>query len=80
MSLFIFGRAYKNIRVFSDTSKLTNSELLYYSKDSSEDLNKFYYELYELVGANYYIDARVEFMISSGWYYTAVYGNLYRLK
>jgi hypothetical protein len=26
------------------------------------------------------MDARVEFMISSGWYYTAVYGNLYHLK
>lgn len=80
MSLFIFGRAYKNIRVFSDCCKLTNSEILYYSKDSPEDLNKFYYELYNLVGADYYQDVRVEFMISAGWYYTAVYGNLYRLK
>jgi hypothetical protein len=79
-SIFIFGRAFKNIRVFSDTCKLTNSELFYYSKDSNEDLSKFYYELYEMVNANYYIDARIEFMISSGWYYTAVYGNLYRLK
>lgn len=80
MSLFVFGRAFKNIRVFSDTCKLTNSELLFYSKNSSEDLNKFYYELFQLSSANYYIDVRIEFMISAGWYYTAVYGNLYRLK
>lgn len=43
MSLFVFGRSYKNIRVFSDTCKLTNSELFYYSKDNPEELNKFYY-------------------------------------
>lgn len=80
MAMFVFSRAFKNIRVFSDTCKLTNSELLYYSKDSPEELDRFYYELYELINADYFIDARIEFMISSGWYYTAVYGNLYRLK
>lgn len=34
MSIFVFGRAFKNIRVYSDCCKLTNSELLYYGKDS----------------------------------------------
>lgn len=33
-SLFIFNRNPKNIKVFSDTCKLTNSELLSYSKDN----------------------------------------------
>ena len=80
MILFVWGRGYKNVKVFSDTCKLTNSELLYYSKDSPEDLNKFYYELYHLVGANYYVDTRIELIICAGWYFTAVYGNLYRLK
>jgi hypothetical protein len=48
MAMFFFGRAYKNIRVFSDCCKLTNSELFYYSKDGKDkedttELNKFYY-------------------------------------
>lgn len=43
-------------------------------------MNRFYYELYHLLGATYYVDTRMEFIISTGWYYTAVYGNLYRLK
>lgn len=80
MGLFIFAKTYKNIRMFSDTCKLTNSELMYYSKESAEDLTRFHYELYAILGANYYIDTRMELLISSGWYYTAVYGNLYRLK
>lgn len=80
MSWFIFSRSRKNIRVLSDTCKLTNSEILYYNKDSDEEVMRFYYELYHLLGATYYADTRMEFIISAGWYYTAVYGNLYRLK
>lgn len=79
-SFFLFARGCKNIRVLSDTCKLTNSELLLYGKDSPEELTKFYYDFYHLLSATYYIDTRVEFIISAGWYYTAVYGNLYRLK
>jgi len=66
--------------VYADLCKLTNSELCYYSKDSPEELTKFYYEFYYLLGATYYSDVRIELTISSGWYFTAVYGNLYRLK
>ena len=66
--------------VKGSTAVLTNSELLYYSKDCPEDLNRFYYELYHLAGANYYIDVRIELIICAGWYFTAVYSNLYRLK
>ena len=80
ISFFIFSRGRKNIKVLSDTCKLTNSELCLYSKDNQEDLLKFYYDFYHLLSATYYIDTRVEFIISAGWYYTAVYGNLYRLK
>lgn len=79
-SFFLFARGCKNIRVLSDTCKLTNSELLLYGKDSPEELTKFYYDFYHLLSATYYIYTRVEFIISAGWYYTAVYGNLYRLK
>ena len=80
VSFFIFSRGKKNIKVLSDTCKLTNSELMLYNKDVPEDLTKFYYDFYHLLSATYYIDTRVEFLISNGWYYTAVYGNLYRLK
>ena len=54
--------------------------MFYYNKDVNEDMTRFYYEFYHLLGATYYVDVRMEFIISSGWYYTAVYGNLYRLK
>ena len=80
IAFFIFSRGKKNIKVFSDTCKLTNSELMLYQKDNPEDLTKFYYEFYHLLSSTYYIDTRMEFLISTGWYYTAVYGNLYRLK
>ena len=59
MSFFIFGKSYKNIRVYSDTCKLTNSELMYYTKDNPEDINKFYYEIYNILSATYYIDTRI---------------------
>lgn len=53
---------------------------MYYNKDAEEELNRFYYEFYHLLNTVYYIDTRIEFIISAGWYYTAVYGNIYRLK
>lgn len=59
VSFFMFSRGKKNIKVFSDTCKLTNSELILYSKDNAEELTKFYYDLYHLLGATYYIDTRV---------------------
>lgn len=60
--------------------KLTNSELTSYKKDSSEDLMKFYYDFSFLLGAVYYSDVKMELLLSPGWYFTAVYGNLYRIK
>lgn len=42
-SFFIFSKMFKNIRVLADLSKLTNSEINLYQKDSYEDLLKFYY-------------------------------------
>ena len=80
VSFFIFTRGNKNIKTLSDTCKLTNSEMMLYHKDNNEELAKFYYDFYHLLSATYYIDTKVEFLISAGWYYTAVYGNLYRLK
>ena len=80
VSFFIFTRGNKNIKTLSDTCKLTNSEMMLYHKDNNEELTKFYYDFYHLLSATYYIDTKVEFLISAGWYYTAVYGNLYRLK
>ncbi len=79
-SMFIFTKLFKNIRVLSDTCKLTNSELNIYYKDSPEELNKFYYDFYYLLGSRYFTDVRMELIIIPGWYFTAVYGNLYRLK
>ena len=79
-SMFIFTKMYKNVRVLSHLCKLTNSELNIYYKDSQEDLNKFYYDLYYLLGATYFTDVRMELLLVPGWYFTAVYGNLYRLK
>jgi len=61
-------------------SKLTNSELFSYKKDSNEDLMKFYYDFSYLLGTPYYSDVKIELILSPGWYYTAVYGNLYRIK
>jgi len=51
-----------------------------YSKDSLADLNKFYYDLNYLLGATYFKNLRVEFIIGNGWYFSAIYGNFYRLK
>lgn len=86
-SMFIFEKNFKvtlflrkNLKVFSDTAKLTNSELLTYRKDSPEDLMKFYYDISYLLGASYYSDVRMELISSPGWIFTAVYGNLYRIK
>ncbi len=42
VAFFVFARGRKNIRTLSDTCKLTNSELMYYSKDGDECI-KFYY-------------------------------------
>jgi hypothetical protein len=53
---------------------------MYYSKDSPEEALKFYYDLYAIMGATYYVDLRTELIISLGWYLTAVYGNIYRMK
>lgn len=58
-SWFVFSRSRKNVRVLSDTCKLTNSEILYYGKDSDEEVMRFYYELYHLLGATYYADVRM---------------------
>jgi hypothetical protein len=58
-SFFLFSRSPKNIRIFSDTCKLTNSELFVYSKDNEQDLTRFYYEFYHLLGATYYVDTRL---------------------
>jgi hypothetical protein len=49
---------------------------------------KFYYDFYYLLGiiicqnlgTPYYSDVRMELILSPGWYFTAVYGNLYRIK
>jgi hypothetical protein len=41
---------------------------------------KFYYELSYVLGATYYTDVRMELIISPGWYFTAVYGNIYRIR
>lgn len=79
-SLFVFQRTFKNMRVFSDICKLTNSELKVYWKDEPEDLNKFYYDLSYLLGATYCSDVKMELTLSPGWNFTAVYGNLYRVK
>ena len=80
MSLFVFQRTYKNLRVMSDVFKLTNSELKIYHKDNEDDLNKFYYDLTFLLNSTYCNDARMELIVSPGWNFNAVYGNLYRVK
>jgi len=59
IAFFVFARGRKNIRTLSDTCKLTNSELLYYNKDSDEELNRFYYEFYHLLNTFYYVDTRI---------------------
>jgi hypothetical protein len=41
---------------------------------------KFYYDFYYLLNTNYYCDVRMELVMGPGWYFTAVYGNLYRAK
>ena len=51
-----------------------------YRKDSPEDLMKFYYDFYYILGTPYYSDVKMELILSPGWYFTAVYGNLYRIK
>lgn len=79
-SFFIFSKMFKNIRVLADLSKLTNSEINLYQKDSYEDLLKFYYQLYQMLGAVYYNDVKMELILSPGWYFTAVYSNLNRIK
>lgn len=80
MSLFIFERSYKNLRVLTDVFKLTSSELKLYHKDNPEDLNKFYYDLSFLLNSTFCNDVRMELIVSPGWNFTAVYGNLYRIK
>jgi hypothetical protein len=68
------------LRAISDVAKLTNSELRSYRKESGEELMRFYYDLSYLLGASYYSDVRMELVASPGWVFTAVYGNLYRIK
>ena len=80
ISMFIFYRTYKNLRVLSDVFKLTSSELKLYHKDTNEELTKFYYDLSFLLNSTYCSDARLELIVSPGWNFTAVYGNLYRVK
>ena len=80
ISMFVFTRNYKNLKIFSDTFKLTASELNVYTKDSGPDTDKFYYDLSYLLGCTYFHDARVEFIACQGWHYTAIYGNFYRVK
>ncbi len=70
----------KNLRVFADIAKVTNSELFSYRKDSNQDVMKFYYDLSYTLGATYYSDVRMELVISPGWYFTAVYGNVFRIR
>lgn len=41
---------------------------------------KFYYDFQYLLGAVYYQDVQMELLVTPGWYFTAVYGNLYRIK
>ena len=64
----------------SDVFKLTNSELKTYHKDNEDDLTKFYYDLTFLLNSIYCNDARMELVVSPGWNFNAVYGNLYRIK
>ena len=59
ISFFIFVRGRKNIKVLADVCKLTSSELMLYQKGNAEELTKFYYEFYHLLGATYYIDTRI---------------------
>lgn len=49
----------QNIRALADLAKLTNSELLLYKKDTTEDLMKFYYDFSYLLGCTYYHDVRM---------------------
>ena len=53
VSFFCFAKQYRNLKVFSDAFKLTNSEMFYYQKDSKEEALKFYYDLYNLLSCNY---------------------------
>lgn len=80
ISMFVFVKNYKNLKVFGDTCKLTSSEMNAYAKDSAVEMDKFYYELSYLLGATYFHDVRTEFIACQGWHYTAIYGNFFRIK
>lgn len=80
VSFFCFSKNHKNLRVLSDLAKLTNSELQLYLKDNKEDLMKFYYEMYALLGASYLGEFRMEINLTPGWVAQGVYGNMYRSK
>ena len=77
-SLFCFAKQYRNLKVFSDCSKLTNSEVIFYQKDSKEDSLKFYYDFYSLLSASYLQECKVDFIVSRGWSVSATYANMYR--
>ena len=80
MSFFSFSKNHKNLRVLSDLAKLTNSELQLYLKDSKEELMKFYYDFYALLGAPYLSEYKFELNLTPGWATLGVYGNMYRNK
>ena len=78
ISLFSFAKQHRNLKIFSDCFKLTNSEVFSYQKDCKEDSLKFYYDFYSLLSAHYVQDYKVDFIVSQGWSVSATYANMYR--
>ena len=78
VSFFCFAKQPRNLKCFSDSFKLSNSELFYYQKDSKEEALKFFYDFYSLLGSHYIQEFKTEFILSTGWSISATYSNMYR--